>query len=123
MINNGITEHPTDPREPLTADELLHEIVYCKRDGVDNMLSELKKLSIPVVSIPTDIISRLKQKSAELKPDLRELHQKNEYELHSLIIIRNNSFDQKAFLNKKRKPTAKQQAAKRRKLAENQEDS
>ena len=26
VIKNGITEHPTDPREPLTADELLHEI-------------------------------------------------------------------------------------------------
>ena len=41
VINNTITEHPTDPREPLNVEELLHEIrahpqivgvVYCKRD-------------------------------------------------------------------------------------------
>ena len=65
VINKGITENPTDPREPLTAE--LHEIrvllqiveiVYCKRNGADDILKDLKKLSIPVVNVPTDIISQ-----------------------------------------------------------------
>ena len=132
VINKSITEHSTNFPEALTADELLHKIrarpqivgiVNCKRDGADDMLSDLKKLSIPVDNVPTDIISRLKQKSAELIDHLRELQQKHEYKLHSLNIIGNNNFDLKSLLNKKRKPTAKQRAAKRQKLAENQDES
>ena len=120
-INKSITDNLTDPREPFTADEFLHEIralpqiveiTYCKRHGVDNILFDLKKLSFSDVNVPTDTISRLKQKSAELKASLRELHQKHEYKLHSFNLIRKTNFDLKMLINEKPKTNSQSKSSK-----------
>ena len=86
VINNSISELP---RTPLTANQLVSEIkplinshpriegiVYCQRDAAPYILEDLKKLTIPVVQVTTDIISISKQQDKYLLEGYRELHQK-----------------------------------------------
>ena len=104
VINISISEHPFNPRTPLTANQLVSEIkplinlhpriegiVYCQRDGSPYILEDLKKLPIPVVQVTTDIISNSKQQDKDLLEGYRELHQETALEIKTLAIIRNNN--------------------------------
>ena len=119
VINNPISEHPFNPRTPLTANQLVSEIkplinshpriegiVYCQRDGAPYILEDLKKLPIPVVQVTTDIISSSKQ-DKDLLEGYRALHQETAFEIKTLAIIRNNNNNLSDILKKKKKPSKK----------------
>ena len=73
VINKTITDHPFDPRTPLSSAQMLKEIralkqivsvVHCDREGAPDIQSELKTLNIPVVNVIKDLISNSKQKDS-----------------------------------------------------------
>ena len=124
VINDTITSHPNDSRIPLTPSELLDEvralpqingIVYCQRIEATNVLADLRQLSIPVIEITTELISRKKQQNQELVDTYLNLHQPDFFELHSLEIIIKNYCNLSALLSKKRKqkPSKKQREKQR----------
>lgn len=128
IINNTITDHPYDPRRPLTVPELLTEIraipqivgiAYCHREGSPNIYQTLKTLEIPVVHLVTDLISNIKQADLELVQRYTKLHLDTELELKSVSIIRNNCSDLQKLLKKKKKqkPSQKQRRAARKRKA------
>ena len=129
MLNNTITKHPYEKRNPLTSAELLSDIralpqiaciIYCVREGADDIHIKLKTLPIPIVHVVKDLISNSKLKDKFETNGYKELRQDHTLELHSLEIVANNGFDFKRLLLKKRRPEKKQRKAKRSKL-ENQE--
>ena len=80
IINNTITDHPFDPRTPLTSAQLLKEIralkqivgvVYCEREGAPGIQSELKTLNIQVVNVVKYLISNSKRKDSSKLKDQR----------------------------------------------------
>ena len=129
MIINTIIEQVSDPRVPLAVGSLIQEIsfpqiigvVCCQRDGED-IFADHKTLPIPVFNVVKELESKSKQKDTDFVNGFRELGLTLDLELNNLRVVRDNGFDLKALLEKKRKPSAKQRAAKRRKLAEEPED-
>ena len=130
VVNNTITDHPFDPRTPLSSAQLLKEIwalkqivgvVYCEREGASGIQSELKTLKIPVVNEVKDLISNSKRKDNSQINGYNELHQQHSLEIHSLEIVTNNSIDLNRLLKKRKKPNKQQQKAKRQKLEETQD--
>ena len=130
VINNTTTDHPFDPRTPLSSAQLLKKIrvlkqivgvVYCEREGAPGIQSELKTLNIPVVNVVKDLISNNKRKDSSQTNEYSHLHQQHSLEIHSLEIVINNGIDLNRLLKKRKKPNKQQRKAKRQKLEETQD--
>ena len=84
-INNSISKHRSNNYRSLSTDQLksfllryrenITAIVYCRRNGTDNIEKELRKTSILVVNIVEDFISKRKAKDQILIEKYKELHQ------------------------------------------------
>ena len=71
-INNSISKHRSKNNRSLSTDQLksllmrykenITAIVYCRRNGTDNIDKELKKIGILVLNIVKDFISKRKAK-------------------------------------------------------------
>ena len=132
VINNTITDHPFDPRTPLSSAQLLKKIralkqivgvVYCEQEDAPGIQSELKTLNIPVVNVVKDLISNSKRKDSSQTNEYNELHQKHSLEIHSLEIVTKNDIDPNIskFINKRKKPNKQQGKGKRQKLEKTQD--
>ena len=130
VINNTITDHPFDPRTPLSSAQLLKEIralkqivgvVYCEREGAPGIQSELETLNIPVVNVVKDLISNNKRKESSQTNEYSQLQQQHSLETHSLEIVINNGIDLNRLLKKRKKPNKQQRKAKRQKMEETQD--
>ena len=104
VINNSITKHPSDPRQPLTADELITVlqkirdliggIVYCQIKGAANVLEKLCSTGIPTTQIIKDLLSKKKQKDTKITSQYSELHQYWRNEIKTLTIVRKSEANQ-----------------------------
>ena len=121
VTNNTITDHPFDPRTPLSSAQLLKEIralkqivgvVYCEREGAPGIQLELKTVNIAVVNVVKDLISNSNRKDSSQTNDYNELHQQPSLEFHSLEIVINNGIDLNRLLKKRKKPNKQQRKAK-----------
>ena len=61
--------------------------MYCQRDRTQDMLAELQKTNILVLSIEKDLISLRKQKDSDYLQNLKALHQSPDLELKHLHTI------------------------------------
>ena len=84
-INNSISNHLSNNNRSLSTDQLkslllgfkenITAIVYCCRNGTDNIEKDLKKTGILVLNIVEDFISKRKAKYQILIERYKELHQ------------------------------------------------
>ena len=82
--------------------ENITAIVYCRRNGTDNIEKELKKTGILVLNIVEDFISQRKAKDKELIEKYKELHQPPSLELKTLLLLRRYSADLNTLKAKKK---------------------
>ena len=102
-INNSISKHRSNNNRSLSTDQLkslllrykenITAIVYCRRNGTDNIEKELKKTGILVLNIVEDFISKRKAKDQILIEKYKELHQPPSLELKTLLLLRRYSAD------------------------------
>ena len=102
-INNSISKHRSNNNRILSTDQLkslllrykenITAIVYCRRNGTDNIEKELKKTGILVLNIVEDFILKRKAKDQILIEKYKELHQPPSLELKSLLLLRRYSAD------------------------------
>ena len=85
--------------------EKITAIVYCRRNGTDNIEEELKKTSILVHNIVEDFISKRKDKDQLLIEIYKELHQppSPSLELKTLLLLRRYSADLNTLKAKKKR--------------------
>ena len=83
--------------------ENITDIVYCRRNGTDNIEKELKKTGILVLNIVEDFISKRKAKDEILIEKYKELHQPPSLELKTLLLIRRYSSDLKTLKARKKR--------------------
>ena len=121
VIKNTITDHPFDPRTPLSSAQLLKEIrnliqivgvVYCEREGAPGIQSELKNLNLPVVNVDKDLISNSKRKDSSQTNEYNEFHQQHSLAIHSIEIVINNGIELNRLLKKRKKPKKQQRIVK-----------
>ena len=83
-MNNTNTPHITNNYKPRSVKQLLlslrklpnlYCIVYCQREGTDNIFDQLGTLDTTVFDITKDIISKSEQQSKTLIEKYRALHQ------------------------------------------------
>ena len=111
-INNSITKHRSNNNRSLSTDQLkslllrykenITRIVYCRRNGTDNIEKELKKTSILVLNIIEDFISKRKAKDQILIEKYKELHQPPSLELKTLLLLRRYSAELSTLKAKKK---------------------
>ena len=124
VINNTITDHPFDPRTPLSSAQL-KEIRALKKIGVVLRARGCTRHTVrdensehTVVNVVKDLISNSKRKDNSKTNEYNELHQQHSLEIHSLEIVINNGIDLNRLLKKRKKPNKQQRKAKRQKLEE-----
>ena len=117
VINNSLTHSPSDPRIPLTPNELLNEvlklqrvvgIVYCVRRGAPDKYKELKATGIPVLNIVKDLLSKRKSKDERVLGSYSKLHLRPFLEIKTLTIVRKDGSNLKTIIKKKQSPSQKQ---------------
>ena len=122
IINNSLTRPESDPRIPLSANELVKEIqkfgrvvgiVYTVRAGALDVYKKLKATGIPVLHIVKDLLSKRKQKNKRLIKKYAKLHLNPFLEIKTLSIIRKYNSDLKKIIKKKQSPSKKQRAKNR----------
>ena len=109
-INNSISKHRSNNNRSLSTDQLkslllrykenITAIVYCRRNGTDNIEKELKKTGINIVE---DFISKRKAKDQTLIEKYKELHQPPSLELKTLLLLRRYSADLSTLKAKKKR--------------------
>ena len=97
-INNSISKHRSNNNRSLSTDQLkslllrykenITAIIYCRRNGTDNIEKELKKTGILVFNIVEDFISKRKAKDQLLIEKYKQLHQPPSLELKTLLLLR-----------------------------------
>ena len=115
VINNSITKHPSDSRQPLNADELItvlqkirvfiNGIVYCQKKGAANVFEKLCSTGIPTLHIIKDLLSKKKQKDTKITSQYSELHQYWRIEIKTLTTVRKYHGDLKQIKQKKQRPS------------------
>ena len=83
--------------------ENITTIVYCRRNGTDNIEEELKKTGILVLNIVEDFNSKRKAKDQIFIEKYKELHHPPFLELNSLLLIRRYSGDLNTLKAKKKR--------------------
>ena len=83
--NNSISKHRSNNNRSLNTDQIkslllrykenITAIVYCRRNGTDNIEKDLKKTGILVLNIVEDFTSKRKAKDQKLIEKYKELHQ------------------------------------------------
>ena len=111
-INNSISKHRSNNNRSLSTDQLkslllrykenITAIVYCRRNGTDNIEKELKKTGILVFNIVEDFISKRKAKDQTLIAKYKELYQPPSLELKTLLLLRRYSADLSTLKAKKK---------------------
>ena len=112
-ISNSISKHRSNNNRSLSTDQLkslllrykenITAIVYCHRNGTDNIEKELKKTGMLVLNMIEDFISKQKAKDQILIEKYKELHQPPSLELKTLLLLRRYSADLSTLkANKKR---------------------
>ena len=111
--NNSISGHRSNNNRSLSTDQLkslllrykenITAIVYCRRNGTDNIEKELKKTGILVLNIVEDFISKRKAKDQILIEKYKELHQPPSLELKTLLLLRRYSADLSTLKAKKKR--------------------
>ena len=111
-INNSISKHRSNNNHSLSTDQLkslllrykenITAIVYCCRNGTDNIEKELKKTGILVFNIVEDFISKRKAKDQTLIAKYKELYQPPSLELKTLLLLRRYSADLSTLKAKKK---------------------
>ena len=96
VVNNSLSEHPSNSNNPLTPQQFINvlvgygsrikAVVYCKRQGVPDIFSSLKK-TLLTVHILKDLISKRKARDRKLLKQYSSLHQLHELELKSLTLV------------------------------------
>ena len=112
-INNSISKHRSNNNRSLSTDQLkslllrykenITAIVYCRRNGTDNIEKELKKTGILVLNIVEDFISKRKAEDQILIEKYKELHQPPSLELKTLLLLRRYSADLSTLKAKKKR--------------------
>ena len=112
-INNSISKHRSNNNRSLSTDQLkslllrykenITAIVYCRRNGRNNIEKELKKTGILVLKIVEDFISKRKAKDQILIEEYKELHQPPSLELKTLLVLRRYSADLNTLKAKKKR--------------------
>ena len=112
-INNSISKHRSNNNRSLSTDQLkslllrykenITAIVYCRRNGTDNIEKELKKTGILVFNIVEDFISKRKAKDQILIEKYKELHQPPSLESKTLLLLRRYSADPSTLKAKKKR--------------------
>ena len=112
-INNSISKHGSNNNRSLSTDQLksllltykenITAIVYCRRNGTDNVEKELKKRGILVLNIVEDFISKRKAKDQVLIEKYKKLHQPPSLELKTLLLLRRYSADLSTLKPKKKR--------------------
>ena len=110
-INNSISKHRSNNNRSLSTDHLkslllrykenITAIVYCRRNGTNNLEKELKKTGILVPNVVEDFISKRKAKDQILIEKYKELHQPPSLELKTLLLLRRYSADLNTLKDKK----------------------
>ena len=123
LINNSTTNPKSDPRSPLTAEQLVTEIqklkrkvvgiVFCERAGAPNVYKELKATGIPTLNVVRDLLSRRKQKDRQLITEYRKLHQKPALEIKTLSVVKKNDSNLTAIIKKRQSPSQSQRRKKK----------
>ena len=112
VINNPINKHCSNNNRSLSTDQLkslllrykenITAIVYCRRNGTNNIEKVLKKTGILVLNIVGDFISKRKAKDQILIEKYKELHQPPYLELKTLLLLRRYSADLSTLKAKKK---------------------
>lgn len=112
VINNTITPHRSNDNKPLSPRELccilenyqnkFKALVYCPREGAEDIFGSLKNQNIPVVHVLKDLVSKRKQKDLSLRKDYLKLHQKPFLELKSLTIVHKHCDNLQKLISKSR---------------------
>ena len=112
-INNSSSKHRSNNNRSLSTDQLkslllrykenITAIVYCRRNGTDNIEKELEMTGILVLNIAEDFNSRRKAKDQTLIEKYKELHQPPSLELKTLLLLRRYSADLKTLKAKKKR--------------------
>ena len=98
VINNSLSHPPSDPRFPVTANELVTEvlklkrvagIVYCVRRGASDIYKELKATGIPVWHIVKDLLSKCKNRDKRVQWSYSKLHLRPFLGIRTLTFVRN----------------------------------
>ena len=126
-MNNSITYSPTDPRTPLTEEELVAEIlklervigiVYCVRKGAIDVYKQLKATDFPALHIVNDLLSQRKRKDKKIVRGNSNLYLDHYLEIKTLTIVKKHGNDLKGIVKKKQKAVLaekkEKQKAKRR---------
>ena len=110
-INNSISKHRSNNNRSLSTAHLkslllrykenITAIVYCRRNGTNNLEKELKKTGILVPNVVEDFISKRKAKDQILIEKYKELHQPPSLELKTLLLLRRYSADLNTLKDKK----------------------
>ena len=111
--NNSISKHRSKNNRSLSTDQLTSlclryrenttAIVYCRRNGTDNIEKELKKTGTLVLNIVEDFISKRKANDQIFIEKYRELHQPPSFELKTLLLLRRYSADLNTLKAKKKR--------------------
>ena len=97
VVDNSLSRHRSINNKPLAPLQLIavHEnyqerieaIVHCTREGTPDIYDQLKRSTLVIIHIVTDILSKRKQKDPGLVKEYRALHQKPARELKTLTIV------------------------------------
>ena len=117
VINNFPTHSPSDPRTPLTPNELVNEvlklqrvlgIVYCVRRGAPDIYRELKATGIPVLHIVKDLLSKQKSKDERVLRSYSKLHLRPFLEIKTLTNVQKYGSNLKTNIKRKQRPSQKE---------------
>ena len=102
-INNSISRHRNNINRKLSSEQLVNlllryrtnicAIVYCRRNGTEDIEESLGSTGILVLNVVKDFISKRKAKDQVLIEKYKELHQPPSSELKTLLLLRRYSAD------------------------------
>ena len=114
VLNDSFTHSPSNPRTPLTPNELVNEvlklqrvvgIVYCVRRVALDIYKELQATGIPVLHIVKDLLSKRKSKDERVLRSYSKLHLRPFLEIKTLTFVRKYGSNLKTIIKKKQSPS------------------
>ena len=100
-INNSISRHRSNNNRKLSSEQLVNlllryrtnicAIIYCRRNGTQDIEESLGSTGILVLNVVKDFISKRKAKDQVLIEKYKELHQPPSLELKTLLLLRRYS--------------------------------
>ena len=125
VIDNSITEQKSNGNKALTVEQLLQilkkhshkfaAIIYCQRFSTPNILEELRTLNILIIDVKKQLLSKRKQKTPKITPELQKIHPWPELEHNFITTILMKSTDLYSLVLQKRSKTRKRKPRKKKK--------